>query len=307
MPTILITGGTGLVGKTLTPILIAAGYNVVILSRGDKKSGSPGTTYAKWDVKAQTIDESAITSADHIINLTGAGVMDKRWSEKWKKEIVESRTMSSDLIAKALKEYPNKVQSVISASGIGYYGGDEKGRKPFTEGDPPDDNFLAQTCNAWEKSIDPVLTLNKRLVKFRIGIVLSNDGGAFLEFKKPLKYGIATILGSGKQIISWIHIDDLCRLFLAAIENPEMSGVYNAVTPNPVSNKTLILKIAACFRGKFHIPVHVPGFALKIALGGGSIEILKSTTVSADKIVGMGFKFLYPTVDGALKELCNTH
>ena len=304
MPTILITGGTGLVGKTLTPLLIAAGHNVVIFSRSDKKSNSPRVTFAKWDVKAQTIDRSAISVADHIIHLAGAGVMDKRWNDKWKKEIVESRTLSSALIVKALKENPNKVQSVISASAIGYYGADVEGEKPFRETDPPNDNFLAHTCEAWEKSIDPVITLNKRLVKFRIGIVLSNDGGAFLEFKKPLKYGIATVLGSGKQIISWIHIDDLCRMFMDAIQNPKISGVYNAVAPNPVRNKTLILKTAALCRGKFYIPIHVPGLALKIALGSGSIEILKSATVSADKIVGTGFEFLYPTVDGALKELC---
>lgn len=305
MQTILITGGTGLVGKTLTGLLVEKGYDVVILSRTARISNAPGVSYAVWDVKAQHINQEAVEKADHIINLAGAGVMDKRWSEKWKKEIVESRTLSSSLIVKALTDIPNKVQSVISASAIGWYG-ENAGQLEFIESDAADSGFLGQTCEAWEGSISPVSDLDKRLVILRIGIVLSNDGGAFLEFKKPLKYGIATILGSGRQIISWIHIDDLCRLFIYALEQQSFSGVYNAVTPNHISNKTFIMKTAACCRGKFYIPVHVPGIALKIALGGGSVEILKSSAVSAKKLLDTGFSFSYPTVDMALKELCGS-
>ncbi len=145
--------------------------------------------------------------------------------------------------------------------------------------------------------------MNIRLVKLRTGIVLSNEGGALAEFKKPLRFGIAGILGSGKQVVSWIHIDDLCRMYIYAIENEKLSGTYNAVAPLPVNNKTLILKLSKMIRGEFYIPVYVPKFLLKIFLGERSIEILKSTTVSSEKIKNAGFIFLYPTVDAALKEL----
>ncbi len=141
------------------------------------------------------------------------------------------------------------------------------------------------------------------MVKFRIGIVLSNEGGAFPEFKKSLRFGVAAILAGGKQIISWIHIEDLCRLFIYAIDNEELSGSYNAVAPLPVNNKDLILKLAKIIKGQFYIPVYVPRFLLKLILGERSIEVLKSTTVSCEKIKSEGFTYLYPTIDAALKAL----
>ena len=143
------------------------------------------------------------------------------------------------------------------------------------------------------------------MVKLRIGIVLSNSGGALAEFKKPISFGIAGILSSGKQMVSWIHIDDLCRLFINAIENEQLSGCYNAVAPEPVTNKTLTLELAKKLKGKFFIPMHVPSFVLKIMMGDRSIEVLKSATVSSAKIKQTGFTFLYPTIDAALQQLCS--
>jgi uncharacterized protein (TIGR01777 family) len=133
---------------------------------------------------------------------------------------------------------------------------------------------------------------------------LSNDGGALAEFKKPLKFGIATILGSGKQTVSWIHIDDLCRIYVEAIQNTNLHGAYNAAAPSPVSNKKLTLTLAKIMRRKFFIPVYVPAFVLKIMLGESSVEVLKSTTVSCEKIKQAGFAFLYPSVEAALTQLC---
>jgi TIGR01777 family protein len=304
MPAVLITGGTGLIGKNLTRHLINKGFEVIIVSRKPPHSSTEEKiTYAEWDIVEQKLDIAAIAKADHIINLAGAGVMDKRWTEKYKKEIVESRTKSSELIVKALKENPNKVKAVISASAIGWYGEDKKDKKAFIETDPPDENFLGDTCRLWEESIEPVTALNKRLIKLRTGIVLSNDGGALAEFKKPLRFGLAPIFGSGKQIISWIHMDDLCRMYIYAIENESISGSYNAIAPLPVSDKKLMLNLAKLMRGQFYIPLHVPQFLLKLILGERSIEILKSATVSDEKIKATGFTFLYPTIDAALKEL----
>lgn len=302
MATVLITGGTGMIGQALTKRLTAAGFDVTILSRQASKQGGKGVTYAQWNVEEGTIDTVALQSADYLVHLAGAGVADKRWTNERKKEIEESRTQSGALLVKALQETPNKVQAVISASAIGWYGEDETipNPQPFTETDPPDKSFLGATCRKWEESIAPVAK-DKRLVIIRIGIVFSNEGGAYKEFKKPLQFGTASILGSGKQIISWIHIDDLTRILLFAIENESLQGVYNAVAPQPVSNKDLMLKMGA--QKGFYIPVPVPAFALKVALGEMSVEVLKSATVSSQKIEAAGFTFQYPNIDEAVQQL----
>lgn len=305
--TILITGGTGLVGKALSKTLVNKGYNVIILTRVvSSKKNAPGIRYAQWDISKQEIDLDALQSADYIIHLAGAGVVDKRWTDAYKKEIVESRTESSRLIFETLKNNSNKVKAVVSASATGWYGADETASKPFVETEAPDNSFLGQTCRQWEASIEPVTSLGKRLVKLRTGIVLSNAGGALAEFKKPLSFAVAAILGSGQQTVSWIHIDDLCRMFIAGIEDENLSGSYNAVAPNPVSNKTLTIQLAEALKKKFYIPLHVPAFVLKIMMGQSCIEVLKSTTVSCKKILDSGFKFTFNTIEAALENLATT-
>ena len=308
MATVLLTGGTGMIGTHLQKILIDKGYAVIVLERDNAKEkllSSKNITYAKWNVEKAEIDKNAIASADYIIHLAGANVAEKRWTDERKKEIVESRTKSGDLLVKSLKEIPNKIKAVISASAIGWYGADttQSLQRGFKESAPAANDFLGETCKFWEASIQPVEQSNKRLAVLRFGVVLSNSGGALPEFKKPLKFGVAGILGDGKQIISWIHVDDLCRLLLFAMEQENITGVYNAVAPKPVSNKTLTLQLAKNMRGKFHIPMHVPAFALKLALGEMSTEVLKSAAVNSDKISSAGFKFLYPSVEAALEDL----
>jgi uncharacterized protein (TIGR01777 family) len=305
MATVLITGGTGLIGQALTKELLAKGYEVIILSRNPDKEQNKtvNLSYAQWDLEKQTINESAIQKADYIVHLAGANVGQGRWTKKRKKEIVESRTKSGELLVKALSEIQNKVKAVISASAIGYYGADPDipNTKPFVETDGADDSFLGKTCLQWESSIEPVAHLGKRLVKFRTGIVLSNDGGAYAEFKKPLQFGIASVLGSGKQIISWIHIADIAGLYIYAIEHEKLQGVYNAVAPQPVSNKKLIQTMAA--EKKLSVPVPVPAFALKLVLGEMSIEVLKSATVSSKKIEEGGYVFMFPSIEAAVHNL----
>lgn len=307
MTTILITGGTGMIGKALTHALLEKNYKVIVLSRqfNQRQTETTNLSYAAWNVDGQTIDKEAISKADYIIHLAGAGVADKRWTKKRKQEIINSRVRSGELLAKALQDIPNKIKAVICASAIGWYGADPviPNPKPFREDDPHDISFLGETCKQWEESVDPVKKSGKRLVKLRTGIVLSNEGGALKEFKRPLLFGLAAILGDGKQMISWIHIDDLVRLYITAIEDETLNGVYNAVAPKPVSNKELTLQLARIQKGNFFIPVHAPSFVLKLVIGEMSIEVLKSATVSCDKIHYTGFTFLYPSLDAALKNL----
>jgi uncharacterized protein (TIGR01777 family) len=309
MACVLITGGTGLVGTAVKNLLLKKGYEVVLLSRSTiSKEG-----YAHWDINAGTIDSTAIATADYIIHLAGAGVADKRWSKARKQEILDSRTKSSALLVKAMQETPNKVKAVISASAIGWYGPDKNNgdhhlaAQGFVETDPSYPDFLGTTCAAWEASIVPVTAntngLQKRLVCLRTGIVLSKYGGALKEFLKPLAARMAAVLGNGKQMISWIDNRDLAKMFVYAIENESMSGSYNAVAPVPVSNKTLTKTLASVLYGKFYITTYVPSFILKIMLGEMSIEVLKSTTVSAQKIQDTGFVFDYPEITKSLSTL----
>lgn len=306
MATVLITGGTGLIGSVLARRLCAKGYAVIILTRSmpEEPLGIQGVSYAIWDVEAGRIDSSAVAKADHIIHLAGANVAEKRWTRARKQLILESRTKSSALVVKALQETGNKVQSVISGSAIGWYGADTPAslKQGFVETDPADEAFLGTTCDAWEQSIRPVEQLGKRLVLIRTGIVLSGEGGAYAEFVKPIRFGIAAILGGGSQVISWIHIEDICRMFIYALEN-NLSGVYNGVAPAPVTNKALTLMIAKAIRKSFFIPIHVPVFILKLVLGEMSIEVLKSATVNADKIRIAGFQFLFPSAEAAVHNL----
>ena len=303
MESVIITGGTGLIGRALSRFLESRGFEVIILTRKPKehRSHSPGITYAAWNPEEQTVNEEAFKKARYVIHLAGAGVADKPWTEKRKREIVESRIKSSHLLIKAMSGIPNQIISVVSASAIGWY--KEKSAGQSVESDPPDAGFLGETCRAWENSILPVLDLGKKLVILRTGIVLSNDGGAFPEFAKPVRYGIAGVLGNGRQIISWIHIEDICRIYTEAMTNPKWSGVYNAVAPNPVSNKTFTLALAQKMKGSFYIQIPVPHFILRLMLGDRSEEVLKSSNISANKLKETGFQFIYPTIDGAFQDL----
>ena len=306
METVMITGGTGMVGKHLTELLVVKGYDVIIVSRKKVIARRHASiSYALWDVEKQTIDADALQRTDFIINLAGAGVAEKRWSDKRKQEIVSSRTNAGATIAKVLETMPNKVKCVVNASAIGWYGADTKDSllNGFTEDKPADSSFLGNTCKQLEESVEPVTKLGIRLIKLRIGIVLSNAGGALVEFKKPIKNRIAAILGNGKQVISWIHIEDLCRMFAYCIEKTNTVGVYNAVAPMPVTNKELTIKLAKLMKGTGFFPMNVPSFLLKMILGEMSIEVLKSTRVSASKIMSLGFVFKFPTINEALKDL----
>ncbi len=304
MQTVIITGGTGMVGQALTNTLIEKGYHVIVLSRTPKVSSRLHLSYAVWDIEKSYVQPEAIAAADIIVHLAGESVASKRWTKKRKQAILDSRIKSSALLVKVIKENSNHIHTVISASAIGWYGPDNEKSllEGFDESDPFDPSYLGRTCKLWEEGMQPIAALGIRLVTLRIGIVLNKRGGALAEFIKPAKFGLATILGTGKQIVSWIHQQDLCNLIIYALENKSVSGVYNAVAPQPVYNKTLALTVASTIN-KYYLPIYVPSFVLKIVLGEMSIEVLKSAKVSSNKIQKAGFMFEFPNLSTALSNL----
>ena len=308
MATILITGGTGMVGRQLSKILSDANHHVIILTRKVPEAIAQNAfpySYALWNPEKCWIEATAIHQADYIIHLAGAGVADERWTSKRKEEILQSRVQGCKTLVQALTQIPNQVKGVFSASAIGWYGPDtnESLINGFTENYPADGAFLGDTCRRWEESILPVGALQKRLAIFRIGIVLDKSGGALPEFLKSLYFRVAAVLGGGNQVISWIHLHDLCRMFLYAIENESVSGIYNAVAPQPISNRELNKQLGKYLYGNSFFSMPVPAWVLQIMLGEMSIEVLKSATVSAHKIQDAGFQFLYPTIQQAIAQI----
>jgi hypothetical protein len=296
---VLITGGTGLIGSRLTELLLGKGYEVSYLSR--RKSEIPNVKVYLWDVEKGYLAEEAIRKADFIVHLAGAGVADERWTNNRKKEILESRTYASGLLYKQLKQVPNGIKALVSASAIGIYGAD-RGEELLTETAPYGSDFLAGVTKAWEASVQPVAELGIRTVLLRIGIVLSEKGGALAKIAQPVRLGAGAPLGSGKQWVPWIHVDDVCRLFIHALENPQLQGVYNAVAPNPATNEELTKKVAEVLGKPIFLP-NVPAFALKLAVGELAVSVLGSTKVSGQKITESGFTYRFPELAPALQDL----
>ena len=297
--TYLITGGTGLVGTRLTELLLEEGNEVKYLSRSAGKMN--GSECFQRDIVRQTLDEKALDGVDAIIHLAGAGVADKAWSAERKKEILQSRTKSTQLLKTTLEQKDHKIKSFISASAIGYYGWDTGGVW-IKEGSRFGDDFLATVTKAWEEEVDQVATLGIRTVKLRIGIVFSEKGGALYEIAKPIKLGVGAPLGRGDQYMSWIHIDDLCRMFIHAVKNHSVEGIYNAVGPNPETNKA-ITKAAARALNKAAFLPNVPGFVLKVILGKRAAMVLGGSRVSCEKIQATNFTFQFPELKQALADL----
>jgi uncharacterized protein (TIGR01777 family) len=297
LKSILLTGGTGLIGRSLTKQLLANGYRVSHLSRNPGKD--PRVKTFLWDVAKGVIDEHCIDDVDIIVHLAGAGIAGKRWTGERKKEIIDSRTKSIGLIYHLLRTKKHQVNTIVSASAIGYYS--DRGDELLTENSPPNNDFMAKCCVAWEAAVDEGRAFNLRIVKFRTGVVLDN-GGALKQMALPVKLYIGSPLGSGKQWIPWIHWQDVVGMYLLAIENESFTGVYNMVAPNPVTNEQLTQAIAKQLHKPLWAP-KIPAFFLKLLMGEMSIIALGSTKVSAQKIEDAGFKFKYPNISSALKEI----
>ncbi|MDB4025162.1 TIGR01777 family oxidoreductase [Flavobacteriaceae bacterium] len=295
MEKVLITGGSGLIGRRLSFLLKSRGYEVRILSR----SNNPKNNYKTfvWNVSEQYINDSAFEGLNHIIHLAGAGIADKRWSEKRKKEIIASRVASTNLLYNSVKRLKTPLNSFISASATGYYGA-VTSETIFEEKDKPAKDFLGKVCSLWEDSIFQFNEIKIRTVALRTGIVLSKDGGALKKMKTP----IITSLGNGKQYMPWIHIDDLCELYIKAIEDEQFKGAFNAVSPEHISNLSFSKKISKIFNYPF-LALGAPSLILQIVFGEMSTIILNGSRISANKIKQAGFKFKFENLEKALKNL----
>lgn len=295
MSKILITGASGLIGTRLTEMLQQQGHHVSHLVRKPRAGAIP--TFV-WDVERGFIDEDALRDAEAVIHLAGAGIADKRWTEKRKQVILESRIQSTSLLARYLAKN-SSVKVVVVASAVGYYGG-TLGSQEFVEENKPGDDFLARVVTAWEAEVDKIAS--QRVVKLRIGIVLSEKGGALKELMRPIRWGVGAPLGTGEQYMSWIHIDDLCRMFIKAVEDQAMSGPYNATGPYAVTNFELTRTIAKVLHKPLWLPA-VPAFALKLVLGEMADMVLQGNAVSSAKIQRAGFTFNFPVLEEALRDL----
>lgn len=294
---ILITGASGLVGTELKKQLLSKGFVVNTLSR--TKSDDPNTYV--WDVYKQEIDTKCFIGVDAIVHLAGEPVADKKWTAERKKQIIDSRVKSTELLLNSLKTTSNhQVKSFISASAVGYYG--DCGGKILTEECGVGHGFLSQCCQLWEEAVDKGENLGLRTIKLRTGIVLSKDGGALPQLSLPVKLFAGSALGTGKQWVPWLHINDMVGMYIHAIENLNLDGAFNACAPYPVTNKTLTKAIAKQLNRPFW-PINIPKFAIALLMGERKEAILMSNNTSAQKILNTGYKFEFNRLEEALEEI----
>jgi uncharacterized protein (TIGR01777 family) len=296
---VLIAGGSGSIGTQLTKLLLEKNFSVSWLSRENKTT--EGVKTYLWNYEENIIDDNALNNTEIIVNLAGAGIADKNWSKERKKILKESRIKTTNLLLNKIEEKPNDVKTYISASATGYYGYDS-GSIEKKEGSRFGDDFLATLTKEWEAAADGFSSKGIRTVKLRTGFVVGNNQNGWEKIAKVVKTGFGAAVGSGDQYMSWVHIHDLCRIYLWAIENEKAEGVYNAVSPNPVTNKEFTRQAAQALKRPFFMP-NVPGFILRLMYGEIASALLGSSRISSEKIQNEGFQFDYPTLIEALREI----
>lgn len=294
---VLITGASGAIARVLSKKLENQ-YSIRFLTRKKEAENE-----FEWDLENQIVDENAFENVSHIIHLAGANISEKRWTEDRKKELISSRVDSAQLILKILKKKNLKLKSFISASGINFYG-TKITDTIFTENDAPGNDFLSEVVVVWEKAADEFKEQNvaERVVKIRTAVVLSKNEGALAKMKTPIQFGIGSPLGSGKQYMPWIHIDDICRMYEFALKNPEVEGSYNASAPQHTTNENLTKLIAKVLNKRLLMP-NVPSFILKLIFGELADALLEGSRASSEKIEKAGFEFQFPDLKMALEDL----
>lgn len=298
--TVLITGAKGLIGVPLVNLLLAQGKTVHVLSRNPSNE-NPAVKEYGWDVEKGYLDKRCLEEVDAIIHLAGENIGSKPWTRERKRVIIASRTKGLQLLEEALKQTPgSNVKTLISASAVGYYG--DRADEILTEESAPGNDFLAETCIQWEQSADRLKDSGLRVVKFRTGVVLALEGGALPKIANPIKSGIGTVLGSGRQWMPWIHLSDAVRAYAHALADEAMEGAYNLSSPNPVTNKAFTQALAARFEKKIWLP-NVPELALRIVLGEMKAIVTSSNRTDTTKLQQTGFTFEFESLSGALQDL----
>jgi uncharacterized protein (TIGR01777 family) len=295
---VLITGGSGFVGEHLSHLLIDSGYTISILSRS-KRENTENIFYYTWDVENQTIEEDAVLNADYVIHLAGANIAEKRWTNKRKENIINSREQSGQLILSVLKKHNKKLEAFISASAIGIYGA-VNGQAICTENTRPAKDFLGRVCQKWEAVADLFGQLGIRTVKVRTGLVLGQNDGFLSKLTPIFKLRLGSALGSGKQYMPWIYVEDLCAIYLEVLKNPNMDGAYNAAINDSTTNSSFSNTLAKVYGYSIWLP-NVPAFLIKIFLGEMANLVLTGRRVSSDKIESIGFHFKHKNLEDTLK------
>lgn len=295
MAVFTITGATGSVGKAIVRHLKKGSHEIRVLSTRRSLDISGVSSYY-WNPATNEIDADALIGADYLIHLAGATVS-KRWTPAYKKLIMDSRVNGTQLLMSAVNTLKTPLKAVISASAIGYYGSHFE--RTMTEEDAPADDYLAAVTKTWESYTQKFKSAHTRSIQLRIGIVLDRGAGVLGRLEPLVKFGLAAPLGSGKQWSSWIHIDDLARMFVFAATQSLSSGAYNAVAPTPVTNMQLTKELCKV-KKRFMLPIGVPPFVLKAMLGQMATLALMSQKVSADKIVAQDFQFSHSSITEAL-------
>lgn len=295
---VVVTGGTGFVGKKLTQLLLDNGYSVTILTRTAKEY-SAGVSYAQWNVEDGTIDEQAILDANYIVHLAGENIGAKRWTRNRKKAILDSREQSTQLLLATLQKHNKQLDAFISASGVGIYGAINDDVL-CSETTPAANDFLGTVCQKWESAAQPIRDLGIRTVQIRTGLVLGKGDGVLQQLVPLFKLRLGSAIGSGKQYMPWIHIDDLCRIYLEAIINPEVQGPYNVAINDGTTNSIFSKTLASILGYSIWLP-NVPAFLLQIVLGEMAQLVLTGRRVTSNKIEAIGFKFEFTQLNLALK------
>ena len=299
MAKILITGGSGLVGRAISELLLKLGHEPRWLSR---EAGIwKGIQKFKWNVKTNYIDASAFSDVEAVIHLAGAGIIDKRWTDAYKKEIIESRVESSRLLFNTIATNKYPIKTYVGSSAVGYYGSGLNDRV-YTETDAAGNDFLAHVCKEWEKSYAPFMELGIRTVIIRTGIVLSNEGGAYKKMKPAFSLGLGAAIASGKQYFPWIHISDLANFYVQSVIEPSYRGIYNAVASITPNNKEFSKQLAKSLHRPFFLP-NIPEFILKCILGERAITLTSGLRIDNSNIKKSGFVFEFDDLADALEDL----
>lgn len=304
MAKVLITGGSGLLGNAISNILLKNNYEVVWLSR---EAGTKTMSYAqiikkyKWDVEKQFIDEAAFENVEQIIHLAGAGIADKKWTDAYKNEIINSRIKSSELLFNYITKLNVPIKTFVGASAVGYYGAIQS-EKLITEEERPYTDFLAQACIAWENSYKPIIDKGIRTPIIRIGVILSTHGGAYKKMIPPFKFNLGSSIGSGKQYLPWIHINDVANIFVHVLQNASLNQTYNAVGSELVTMDTFTSQLAKSIHRLKFLP-KVPTFILKLVMGESHLMVTEGLKISNQKIKTTSFKFEFESLNAALKDL----